>query len=144
MSRPIRNLDECNRMLESASRGRGLMIFLIVLFLGFAIAFLVCWLMKVPSGLPDNHEPKICMWPGQTPGNCAECKEGYLGQSILGGTDCTECAPGYGKDLGMDPDPRRIPCVKCEDGYQGNNCEQCANGYTQLADGRCVQETVPP
>ena len=80
-----------------------------------------------------------------------QCHEGYTGD------DCTECDSGYVQDglvcmprtCGTDTcnesasasqcsDADGIATCTCAEGYVGNTCRNCADGYTLATGGRCI------
>jgi len=84
--------------------------------------------------------------------NCDECNEGYVGD------DCSECAAGHHidgdacvKDV-VCPTPACSgngtcsivagnPSCACNEGYAGDNCAECTNGY-HSDGGVCVKDEV--
>jgi hypothetical protein len=74
---------------------------------------------------------------GYTGEGCADCEAGYHadGSSCVKDTVCTETTcSGHGTCTALDGE---TDCDPCDPGYAGENCGDCADGYTR-ANGVCV------
>ncbi|KAI0241520.1 Laminin subunit gamma-1 [Lamellibrachia satsuma] len=61
--------------------------------------------------------------------NCERCLPGYYGYALAGtANDCKVCpCPDNGECVEMING--EVACINCKEGYTGNRCEMCADGY---------------
>ncbi|XP_071839760.1 basement membrane-specific heparan sulfate proteoglycan core protein-like isoform X3 [Apostichopus japonicus] len=85
---------------------------------------------------PESGVCQDCQHNTQGP-FCNECQDGFYGNAQIGTSlDCEPCpCPLTFSSNQFSPtcyyDPRAGPvCNACEEGYEGLNCERCAEGYS--------------
>ncbi len=76
---------------------------------------------------------------GYTGAHCGACAEGY--QDNDGDGSCLEsCSDDYCSGHGTCSDAQGTASCECEDGYSGEKCTDCADGYQDNdEDGTCLQ-----
>ncbi|KAM6182800.1 multiple epidermal growth factor-like domains protein 9 [Erethizon dorsatum] len=71
--------------------------------------------------------------------HCEECKEGFY-QSPYSSKGCLRCPCSAVTSTGncfIELDESEPKCVQCKDGYTGQNCNKCENGYYN-SDSICI------
>ncbi|XP_071947989.1 laminin subunit gamma-1-like [Antedon mediterranea] len=76
---------------------------------------------------PDSG---ICRCEDNTEGdNCQRCSKGYYGVATRGNReDCLPC-PCPDQSECMQDSLGEVICIRCPEGYIGNRCDVCADGY---------------
>ncbi|RXM36346.1 Laminin subunit alpha-2 [Acipenser ruthenus] len=69
--------------------------------------------------------------PGYTGSRCDRCSEGYHGHPTEPGGSCQPCQCNGNLDLSTPRscDPVTGACLKCREGFGGQYCESCSDGY---------------
>ncbi|CAB1436742.1 unnamed protein product [Pleuronectes platessa] len=69
--------------------------------------------------------------PGHTGPRCDRCSNGYYGQPAVPGGSCQPCDCHGNLDLSTPAscDPITGQCLRCRQGYGGEECGSCADGY---------------
>ncbi|MGH0114826.1 UNVERIFIED_CONTAM: hypothetical protein FKN15_056113 [Acipenser sinensis] len=69
--------------------------------------------------------------PGYTGPHCDRCSEGYHGHPMEPGGSCQPCRCIGNLDLSAPRscDPVTGACLKCREGFGGQYCESCSDGY---------------
>nr|XP_023417041.1 multiple epidermal growth factor-like domains protein 9 [Cavia porcellus] len=71
--------------------------------------------------------------------HCEECEEGFY-QSPYASKECLRCPCSAVTSTGnciIELDELEPRCVQCKDGYTGQNCNKCENGYYN-SDSICI------
>ncbi|XP_030638763.1 laminin subunit alpha-2 [Chanos chanos] len=86
-----------------------------------------------PTCHQDARGELICdrCQPGYTGTRCERCANGYFGRPDIKGGFCRPCECNDNLDLTAPRscDPITGACLRCREGYGGNTCQTCADGY---------------
>ncbi|XP_028252901.1 laminin subunit alpha-2 isoform X2 [Parambassis ranga] len=102
-----------------------------------------CQRCACPLNLPGNNFSPTChlgeegevlcdqCQPGYTGPRCDRCSSGYYGQPTIPGGSCRPCDCHGNLDLSIPGscDPVTGQCLRCRQGYGGESCNTCAEGY---------------
>uniref|UniRef100_A0A8C5I0S4 Laminin, alpha 2 n=1 Tax=Gouania willdenowi TaxID=441366 RepID=A0A8C5I0S4_GOUWI len=102
-----------------------------------------CQPCACPLNLPSNNFSPTChvdaegevvcdqCQPGYTGPRCDRCSNGYFGQPATPGGSCQPCECHGNLDLSVPGSCHPITgqCLRCRQGYGGNTCDSCAEGY---------------
>ncbi|XP_058880004.1 laminin subunit alpha-2 isoform X3 [Acipenser ruthenus] len=102
-----------------------------------------CQPCACPLQIPSNNFSPTCYLdttgelicdrcpPGYTGSRCDRCSEGYHGHPTEPGGSCQPCQCNGNLDLSTPRscDPVTGACLKCREGFGGQYCESCSDGY---------------
>ncbi|XP_030577117.1 laminin subunit alpha-2 isoform X2 [Archocentrus centrarchus] len=102
-----------------------------------------CQPCACPLNIPSNNFSPTCHLsedrellcdqcrPGYTGPRCNRCSNGYYGQPTIPGGSCQPCDCNGNLDLSIPGscDPITGRCLRCRQGYGGEACDNCAEGY---------------
>ncbi|XP_066555448.1 laminin subunit alpha-2 [Amia ocellicauda] len=86
-----------------------------------------------PTCFLDKKGELICdqCQPGYTGTRCDRCSNGFFGRPTEPGGSCQPCQCNGNLDLSVPRscDPLTGACLKCREGFGGEDCESCSEGY---------------
>ncbi|ESP04836.1 hypothetical protein LOTGIDRAFT_211656 [Lottia gigantea] len=68
--------------------------------------------------------------------NCERCNNGFYGDARGGSSDDCQACPCPGGGACIQAANKEVVCTDCQDGYGGNRCEYCTDGYFGDPEGR--------
>uniref|UniRef100_A0A7M6DNL5 Uncharacterized protein n=2 Tax=Clytia hemisphaerica TaxID=252671 RepID=A0A7M6DNL5_9CNID len=94
------------------------------------------------STICDKRTGKCLDCQENTAGHhCQFCQPGFYGNAIENADGCKKCpceAPNTVSPLcEISPATGNVTCLNCSQGYRGDTCARCANGYFKEAGNEC-------
>ncbi|XP_033116359.1 laminin subunit gamma-1-like [Anneissia japonica] len=84
-----------------------------------------------------NSDSGVCRCEDNTEGDsCSRCTSGYYGDATRGTRDDCQPCPCPGQSECVQDAQGEVICVRCPEGYVGNRCDYCADGYHGDPAGR--------